>query len=418
MPPTNLFGSGTSSLLPSGDFMPTGTQNQYMPLMPSIPQSAPGMTVPPGVVPQQSAPFALQPTFSGQHDPNRLSGPFTTSIGHGINAISPIDPNFTAALTSFLQSQIGQGVTPFDLSAVLPSSGATTTPGSLSAPLTNLLSMLQQFYQTGQGGPTGTQTMAEMAKTGMPTDVGPAWQAMVDSMQRQIGQGQANLREQFSFGGNLAGSPFGAATTDYQAQTTKDLNSILAQMQANASEAAAGRQLSAGSTLMQGGYGLGTQLQQLDQQSIQALLNEFIRTSPQSNPLLNMEYGLATTFPPTNVQPAGISPLGSLLMGLPGAAGAGITAGTSSGALAGLAAALAGLCWVAEAIYGPSDPRVNMVRYFLLDWEKTSSTGKAFVKLYRKHGKDLASLMATDGNLRKVLKPMFDDFVNKSIGKV
>jgi hypothetical protein len=173
--------------------------------------------------------------------------------------------------------------------------------------------MLEQFYKTGTGGPAGTGTLESMSQTGNPTDVGPAWDAMVAAQQKNIGENAANLREQFAFGGDLKSSPFGQAATDFYSQTAKDQNALLAQMQQQASEAAAGRQLSAAGDLTSGATGFGGMLQGLDQQSIQNMLAEFIRTRPEYSPLLGQEGGAATTFPPTISGSVGVGGMGGAL---------------------------------------------------------------------------------------------------------
>src|SRR5882672_7686055 len=49
------------------------------------------------------------------------------------------------------------------------------------------LQMLSPLASTGAG------TLTEMARTGMPTDVGPAWQAMMDASKRTTKQGYDQL---------------------------------------------------------------------------------------------------------------------------------------------------------------------------------------------------------------------------------
>ena len=277
-------------------------------------------STPPGVVPPANPPInTTNPTLpkqpgTGAFNPSNPTGPLggVLNAGSGNATVQTLYPGFTNQFYNWLQSQMGQGATPFNLSAVLPSSGQATTPGSLTAPLTDINQMLEQFYKTGTGGPAGTGTMQSMAQTGNPTDVGPAWQAMIDAQQRNIAQQGANLREQFAFGGDLKSSPFGQAATDFYSQTAKDQNAMLAQMQQQASEAAAGRKLTAGEDLLTGGTGFGGMLQGLDQQSIQNMLAEFIRTRPEYSPLLGAEGGAATTFPPTISGSVGVGGMGGV----------------------------------------------------------------------------------------------------------
>lgn len=282
-----------------------GGSNQFFSSFPTMP--SPSMTTPnnlpnnPGVVPpfNSSNPGSPQPLqFTG---PPGASG--QTGIGKGLFAQNPLDPSLTSQLFQFLQSQIGQGVSPFSLSTLLPSSGQATTPGQLNAPLTALLQQMQSAF--GPGGQIGT-----MATQGL--SAVPQWQTMVDAMQRQIAEGASNVREQFNVEGNLAGSPFGTAMVDYQTQSNKDLNSLLASLQ----QQNFSQQLQAGNEVQ----GAGQFLQGLDQQSIQNVLQEFIRTSPQNNPLLGLEFGASTTFPPVLNPKSGAGGLGALLGGAGGLA--------------------------------------------------------------------------------------------------
>lgn len=263
---------------------------------------------PAGIVPPTSAvPFT--PYYRQSGTPGPVEGGVVAQA-NGINTLMPQDPTMTTAFFNYLQSLMGSGATPFNLQSLLPSSGTATAPGTLTAPMTDILSQLQSFYQGGTGGPAGSDQLLGMAKTGDPTNVTPAWQAMVDAQQRNIGQNAANLKEQFAFGGNLKSSPFGNAMTDYYTQTGKDQNALLGQMTQQASEAAAGRKLSAADTLQSGAQSLGTELQNLDQSSIQNLLAEFIRTRPEYAPFLNMLFGASTTYPPSIGQGVGVGGLG------------------------------------------------------------------------------------------------------------
>jgi hypothetical protein len=277
-----------------------------------------GSVTPPGVVPPVSSPIPTGPASSQGQSTGAPRGPDNPvgeaggvkNVGSGAATVNPLYPDFTQAFYNYLMTQMGKGATPFNLSAALPSSGQATTPGSLTAPLTDINQMLEQFYKTGTGGPAGTGTLQEMSKTGAPTDVGPAWQAMLDAQQRNIGQNAANLREQFAFGGDLKSSPFGQSMTDFYGQTAKDQNALLAQMQQQASEAAAGRRMTAGEDLTKGGTGFGEMLQGLDQQSIQNMLAEFVRTRPEYSPLLGAEGGASTTFAPTIGDTVGVGGMG------------------------------------------------------------------------------------------------------------
>lgn len=250
-------------------------------------------STPPGVVPPSSSAIPGGGTNPFTGPPN---GPGMTGIGKGNFAENPIDPALTSSFFNWLQSQIGQGMKPFNLSALMPSSGKATDPGQLSAPLTQLLQQMQAMFMPG------TQ-LGDLASKGI--DATPMWQKTVDAMQRQIGQGATNLKEQFNVGGNLVGSPYGNAAADYQMQSNKDLNAMLAQMQFQ------GLQDQMQAAGMEGS--LGQMMQGLDQSSIDRMLQEFIRTSPENNPLLSLMFGASTTFPPVIQPKTGAGGLGALL---------------------------------------------------------------------------------------------------------
>lgn len=295
--------------------------NQYA----SFPNMNPGQT--PGVVPQQmnfsSTPFrATDPWGYGTGGANALSG--------GMETQPTMSPQFTQQWYQYLTSQLGQGVSPFNLSAIMPSSGAATVPGTLTAPMTGTLADLQQFLAGGPSSIPGLNQLGEMAQTGDPINATPAWQAMVEAMQRQTDEGAANLREQFSFAGNLDSSPFGSAIGDYFNQDTLNKNALLGQMTQQSLESAMGRKLTAGQDMSQMGMQLGDLFQNLDQNSITALYNEFMRTSPQNNPLLSF-MGQGALSSPSMYQPAQSSimgDIGSLLGPMLGIGGIGGTLGS------------------------------------------------------------------------------------------
>lgn len=324
--------TGASSPSTQGDFQ-----------MFASPLTAPGTgapATPPGVVPPTSLPVNTNPPAGSQqglagpggYDPNNPIGPGggVKNVGSGAATVTTLFPQYTGQYGNLLASQLGKGATPFNLSALMPSSGQATTPGALSAPLDQLNQMLQQFYATGSGGPTGSSTVESMAQTGNPTDVGPAWQAMLAAEQKNTDKNAANLREQFAFGGDLKSSPFASAMTDFYNQNTLNQNAQLTAAEQAAQESAAGRQLSASSDLMAGSGNMATNLQNLDQQAIQNMLAEFVRTSPDYSPLLGAQGGLATTFPPTIEGSVGVGGMG----------GAVSSAGTALSGIADLWSAL------------------------------------------------------------------------------
>jgi len=274
--------------LDGGGGAPGGSSNQWFNPLPPSPQ------VSPGVVPPASTGRGYSDTGIPYEQGTMLTDPGQADFWR----VNPLDPSFTQNFLQFLTSQMGKGATPFDLSALLPTGGETGA-GQLTAPLNPLIQALMKFYQTGQPGETpGLGPLSEMSKTGMPVDQTPAWKAMVEAMQRQIGQGAEGMREQFAFTGNLASSPFGQAMGDYYGQTEKDINAQLMQAQTQALEAARARQMGASEFLATGMGNLSELLQGYDQASIDRLLAEFIRTRPEYGPLINAMFGMATTFPP------------------------------------------------------------------------------------------------------------------------
>jgi hypothetical protein len=297
-----LGSGGGSGMINSGqfDFGSLGgmssTSNQYM-NYPSMSGDVSSMdtsqSYPPGVVPP--APFtgfSQTPTFGNIPSQNYLAaaGQGARLPGQQYQART-IDPAFTAQLDAWLRSQMGQGATPFDLSAALPS-GGTTAPGQLTAPDNPILQALQQFYLTGTGGPL--------------PGVLPMWQSEMKSMQIPIEQQMANIKEQFGARGALGSSEMASAMGTFGAQTAADQEALLGQLTLQA---------------LPGMEQAGMNQQQLDQGSIDRLVQEFIRTRPEYSPLLGEEFGFGTTFPPTysNQKGAfGTSFLGGLGQGLAG----------------------------------------------------------------------------------------------------
>jgi len=259
----------------------TGGQNQYMnyPSMsyqgfPQMPGSASPMATsynyPPGIVPPSQG---FDPSVPGYPTSNTsgTAGAVGTStkLPGGAYGGPTTDPLFTQAWAQYLASQMGQGVTPFDLSAILPSTGQATAPGTLTAPENPLLQSLQQFYQTGTGGPL--------------PGVLPMWTSEMQAMQIPIQQQQANIEEAFGSRGALGSSESAQALATFGEQTAAQEQSLLGQLTL---QALPGMEQSA------------MDIQGLDQQAINNLYQEFIRTQPQYNPMLGYESGFATTYPP------------------------------------------------------------------------------------------------------------------------
>jgi len=291
-----------------------GASNQYFPALPQLPQNnLPPVNTPGMVPPAPGGGFQTAP------QPTQLR-----DIGRGFSEVPLAFPGFAGDFIGWLAEQTGQGATPFNLQQDLPS-GGVTGPGQLTAGPNPIAQQLMQFFRgEGGAGMPGLDVMQQLAETGLPVSQLPAWQAMVAAQERNIGQREAGLREEFAFTGNLAGSPFGTAMTDFQTQTALDQNALLAMMETGALESAAGRQAAAAPFLAQFGSQFQEYLQGLDQESINRLMDEFIRTRPEYSPLLNLGYGVSTTYPPVVSKEFGLGGLGALLQG--GAAAGGTLA--------------------------------------------------------------------------------------------
>jgi len=241
-------------------------------------------------------------------------GPTSTNLGHGIIETGLQYQGLSGSFADYLMNQLGQGLSPFDLSTMLPS-GGTTMPGQLSAGLNPLLSQLQNFFMTGQGGQLpGMSQLSTIANNGV--SALPEWQSMINEQQQNIQQNQANLKEQFGSMGDLAGSPFGTAMSNYMSQTTADQNALLGQLQQSNIQ---NIQMPAIQSLFSGSQAMAGGLQGLDQQAIQNMYQEFQRVSPQNNPMMQYIAGLSTLYPPTTKTPTGFDQFTSLLGALNGA---------------------------------------------------------------------------------------------------
>jgi hypothetical protein len=138
---------------------------------------------------------------------------------------------------------------------------------------------------------------------------------MINAQQQNIAQNQANLKEQFGAMGNLAGSPFGTAMSNYMQQTTADQNALLGQLQ---QQNILQGQIPLMQNLFGGAQAMAGGLQALDQQAIQNMYQEFQRVSPQNNPMLPYIQGLATLYPPTTKTPTTWENINSTLSSLSG----------------------------------------------------------------------------------------------------
>lgn len=212
--------------------------------------------------------------------------------------LRPANPELYNSWTNFLGGQIGQGQSPYpgQLSApfnpYFTQAGATAQPymglGGEQAALANRF-MQQPAVGAGQfvremlpeGGSQAFQSylanipnaaanarlefgrgatgyLDEIARTGIPVNSTDAWTNMLAAQERGIQQRGAQLAERTAGPGGRFGSSYNQAMTDYQAQTAKDQNALIAQMVYGAGENAAGRRLGAATELgRQGLEGMG-----------------------------------------------------------------------------------------------------------------------------------------------------------------
>lgn len=65
-------------------------------------------------------------------------------------------------------------------------------------------------------------------------------------------------------------------------------------------------------------------------------------------------------------------------------------------------------CWVAEVLYGPCDPRTQLLRCWLTQEYARTATGSLIVGLYRAIGRKVARIAERSRQLRRMLRPLFD----------
>jgi len=142
---------------------------------------------------------------------------------------------------------IGAGLS--GIGSMLGQSAANKGPQSMFP------NQLQNFLQMMGGGPGGTgfgnisaNTLSSMAATGDPTNVGPAWNAMVTANKQMTQQGLNNLMTQFAGGGARYSSGAMMAGNNYLTQSNNNFMNILAQYTMQAQESAANRMMQASNT--------------------------------------------------------------------------------------------------------------------------------------------------------------------------
>jgi hypothetical protein len=179
------------------------------------------------------------PGYGGQ-----LSAPFNPFFGQAANNAAPfqgLGGEQAALAQRFMQPpQVGAGQF---VREMLPEGGSSAFQNYLS----NIpRASMEAGLQFGRGG---TGYLEEIARTGIPVNSTDAWQGMIGSQERGIQQRGAQLAERTAGPGGRFGSSYNTAMTDYQAQTAKDQNALIAQMVYGAGENAAGRRLGAATEL-------------------------------------------------------------------------------------------------------------------------------------------------------------------------
>jgi hypothetical protein len=76
-----------------------------------------------------------------------------------------------------------------------------------------------------------------------------------------------------------------------------------------------------------------------------------------------------------------------------------------------------GPCWIAEALYGCSDPRTLVLRAWLTDIDMRRDRGWWFVELYKVVGPTVASLIRRGSLPRRTLLPLFDALAGKAFDR-
>ena len=210
---------------------------------------------------------------------------------------NPAAPQVNQAWKSFLLENVGKGADPFNLTTNLPT-GGTTVPGQLTAGMNPTLQQILDYFNTGKSSNTGISALDTLAQG---TSAIPQWQADIAAQKQNIEANQANLKEQFASTGALGSSEYGKAMGDYMQGTTASQNALLAQIQQQNQQT----QLAAGQSLTQLQSDMGQVFQGMDQQAIQNMLQEFIRTNPDYSPLLQYIYGQANVYNPLFTAPQG-----------------------------------------------------------------------------------------------------------------
>ena len=274
---------------------PSTGSNQYSsyPNTPGIVPTTPGGSLPVDSSNYYGGSSAAMP-YGSAYQPGNAN-----PISQGFLTMPTFSPYDTAQYSTYMQSQIGKGIDPFNLSTSLPSSGQATQPGQLNAPMNDVYQQLQQFLTGAPSSMPGASQATQMAQTGNPVDQTAAWQAMIASQGQNTANNATNLREQFAGMGALDSSPFGAAMQQFYNQNTLNQNQQLTSATATAQENAQNRELQAQQGTQALASGVGSNIQTIDQSAINNMLQEFNYTQAQNNPLNAGQGQLALSSPNT-----------------------------------------------------------------------------------------------------------------------
>jgi len=84
----------------------------------------------------------------------------------------------------------------------------------------------------------------------------------------------------------------------------------------------------------------------------------------------------------------------------------------SVGDFAGMGLEFAGMCWIAEVIFGgPGERRTEMVRYWLRNVYSKTFVGNIFCRLYMRYGQRVAAMVREYPSMRNAVTPLFTHFL-------
>jgi hypothetical protein len=254
-------------------------------------QQLTGMTPEEGLAKQAARPEYNQGTGTG-----------TTATGTGGTDMGNYDWNSWATQNQGTVPSYGQGA--FDFSQI---------------------PMPQQWGQAGD-------FYSNMLQTGQPTSASDWYTQAKEQAGYDVQDAIKQAAEQAGMGGMRYSTPLGRTAQDISARSAANLGTQFAQQQMTAEEAARARQMSAAGGLQgmgqyQTGYaqdlanqaaGLGSQIYGQDQNTINQIISQFMRMSPENNPYLQNALGMSSVSgQPSTYQQSGLSQwmsgIGSLL---------------------------------------------------------------------------------------------------------